>query len=32
VSYLSQRGGGPRLTAVQVRLQEVESELNKVAG
>lgn len=32
VSYLSQRGGGPRLTAVQVRLQEVESELNKVAA
>jgi tetratricopeptide (TPR) repeat protein len=32
VAYLGQRGGGPRLTAVQQRLTEVEQELNQVAG
>lgn len=32
VAYLGQRGGGPRLTAVQQRLSEVEVELNQVAG
>lgn len=31
-AYLSQRGGGPRLTAVQQRLREVESEMSQVAG
>ena len=32
VAYLSQRGGGPRLAAVQQRLAEVEQELAEVAG
>lgn len=32
VAYLSQRGGGPRLAAVQQRLNEVEQEVNHVAG
>ncbi len=32
VDYLAQRGGGPRLTAVQGRLQEIEAELARVAG
>lgn len=32
VAYLSQRGGGPRLAAVQQRLNEVEQEVNQVAG
>jgi tetratricopeptide (TPR) repeat protein len=31
-AYLSQRGGGPRLQAVQGRLKDVESELARVAG
>jgi tetratricopeptide (TPR) repeat protein len=30
VEYLAQRGGGPRLTAVQGRLQEIESSLASV--
>ena len=30
--YLEQRGGGPRLTAVQGRLQQIQAELNRVAG
>ncbi len=32
VDYLAQRGGGPRLTAVQGRLQEIEGELARVGG
>jgi len=32
VAYLGQRGGGPRLAAVQARLAEVESEMAAVAG
>ena len=32
VEYLAQRGGGPRLTAVQARLQEIEATLALVAG
>jgi len=32
VAYLTQRGGGPRLGAVQSRLAEVESEIAAVAG
>ncbi len=32
VDYLEQRGGGPRLTAVQGRLQEIEGELARVNG
>jgi len=31
-AYLTQRGGGPRLVAVQARLREVESEMAQVAG
>ncbi len=31
-NYLSQRGGGPRLSAVQKRLAEVDSELERVVG
>lgn len=31
-AYLSQRGGGPRLQAVQGRLKDVEGELARVAG
>lgn len=32
VDYLAQRGGGPRLTAVQGRLIEIEAELVRVGG
>lgn len=32
VAYLTQRGGGPRLSAVQARLEEVEREMAAVAG
>ncbi|MBI5610827.1 MAG: tetratricopeptide repeat protein [Deltaproteobacteria bacterium] len=32
LAYLSQRGGGPRLAAVQQRLAEIEQELSEVAG
>lgn len=31
-AYLTQRGGGPRLQAVQSRLKETEAELARVAG
>ena len=30
--YLAERGGGPRLTAVQARLQEIEAELARAAA
>lgn len=32
VNYLSQRGGGPRLSEVEHRLLEAETELNEVSG
>ncbi len=32
VAYLGQRGGGPRLAAVQARLADVEAEMAAVAG
>lgn len=32
VAYLQQRGGGPRLAAVQQRLSDAESEMAQVAG
>lgn len=32
INYLSQRGGGPRLAAVQARLDEAESRLEAVSG
>ncbi len=31
-AYLGQRGGGPRLAAVQARLRDVEAEMTRVSG
>ena len=31
-AYLGQRGGGPRLAAVQARLRDVEAEMMRVSG